>query len=614
MTELYKATLEEAEIIGSLYRDICRCRDDLLGFLDRNDWFGQLPVFQNRKVLVVDFQAMQPAVRRWLQAYQRSDREKLEILFQEFCGIKPATCRLYRHFVDHKALWDEPSGWLILDFLLSSGEKEITSYEVEELDQLMVKTRDYLPGKAAKLLGTFITEYLLKDTSCYEISSRRIQEPVLEAYSMSAFRTMAYLVFNEESWEKNDLVIKALRSSRCSNLWLFIAFHFLGAIRQSDIIRLPIPGLPYPAQETRKRIKEECLTDQEALGIAEEFLYRLEFQPLRPSKTERYQGVPDIKLFIPESLKVPFGRILAIRLIHRKQSEDIVVPVTDLVCITGFFGTAFAEAIGHHRFQTRRANKAYLQGIELVTEDEIGKPKGYMLAALARSHKGGIGTLPEITDVYLRDAAFTGYRPEFILKEMFERGIFGFIPVMLLDRYTGGGFQRLDISGQTELIRMIGMDAGQLEELTSQVETALIKSKEIVAGIHEGELSSTLQRIANGSAVSKQDEILCLKTAMGESCCRCRQGSCIGCGYEIYTKAAFHLLIKEYVRLARKKSKLRGKKRIRISKIQSDGIVPAMEQMIRSIKILYPETDMMPMIRMMERGMKDAAVIERSDI
>lgn len=60
-----------------------------------------------------------------------------------------------------------------------------------------------------------------------------------------------------------------------------------------------------------------------------------------------------------------------------------------------------------------------------------------MMAALARSHKGGIGTLPEITDVYLKDANFTGYSPEFILREMFERGIFGFIPAILLEMYQG---------------------------------------------------------------------------------------------------------------------------------------------------------------------------------
>ena len=70
-----------------------------------------------------------------------------------------------------------------------------------------------------------------------------------------------------------------------------------------------------------------------------------------------------------------------------------------------------------------------------MTEDEPGRPKGYMLAALARSHKGGIGSLPEITDIYLKDASFSGYRPEFILREMFERGIFGFIPAIMLERY-----------------------------------------------------------------------------------------------------------------------------------------------------------------------------------
>ena len=44
MTRLFDEVLEDAARTGSRYRDICRCRDDLLGFLDVNGWFGQEPV------------------------------------------------------------------------------------------------------------------------------------------------------------------------------------------------------------------------------------------------------------------------------------------------------------------------------------------------------------------------------------------------------------------------------------------------------------------------------------------------------------------------------------------------------------------------------------------
>jgi hypothetical protein len=41
-------------------------------------------------------------------------------------------------------------------------------------------------------------------------------------------------------------------------------------------------------------------------------------------------------------------------------------------------------------------------------DDSPVKPKGYMLAALARSHKGSVGNLAKTTEIYLKDAQFSG--------------------------------------------------------------------------------------------------------------------------------------------------------------------------------------------------------------
>lgn len=132
---------------------------------------------------------------------------------------------------------------------------------------------------------------------------------------------------------------------------------------------------------------------------------------------------------------------MAIALSFRSEDDPFVSTDFTLQDIIRFFGEDFVRASGYRKFKSRRANKSYLQGIEAVADDIAGNPKGYMLASLARSHKGGIGKLSEITDVYLRDAKFTGEDPAFVLKEMFERGIFGFIPCMLLEMYEGKSYR-----------------------------------------------------------------------------------------------------------------------------------------------------------------------------
>ena len=407
-------------------------------------------------------------------------------------------------------------------------------------------------------------------------------------------------------WKENRLVEKAVSSRKNSNLWLFTALHFFGAIRQSDLVRFPVPSLPCSKERLKTMVEDGTYRDEDARGVSEEFVLRLKYLPMHPSKTARYQGIPELKFYLPESLKTALGWILSVRLIHHREGEALVEPVQDLISGKRFFGEAFAEALGNRRFQTRRANKAYMQGIELVTEDEPGKPKGYMLAALARSHKGGISSIPEMTDIYLKDATFSGYRPEFILREMFERGIFGFIPAMMLERYAGDGYRTLDVSRQTDLIRSIGLDALQIEEVTLLVETALEKARAVVTAIPEEGLGTALQRIANGAAASRQEETLCLRVAVGLSCVDPLRGGCIGCGYEIYTKAAFHLLMKEYVRISRLKKEAQGIEKSRLRNLLLQGILPAVREMVVSLPLLYPGAETGILLEMMERGTRDA--------
>lgn len=606
MKLLFDEVLKDAEETGSKYRDICRCRDDLLGFLDRNEWFGQTPVNSGRNVAVEDYECMRDAVRLWLAAYQKSSREKMMLLLEKYQKILPDTCSRYQEFAESEGISDRPCGWKILDFILSSCNRELCTYNREELDLLMEDTSGWLPVSSARIFARFVTEKFLDDGVRYEIHSRRENVILKEAYSIHDFSMMAFYVFNERSWEENRLVEKALRSRRQSNLWLFVALHFFGAIRQSDLIRFPSPELPGTKETVKAMIRTGTYSDREAGTVAEEFILRLKYQPMLPSKTGRYQGIPELKFFVPESLKTALGWILTIRLIHKKEGESLVEPVQDIISAKKFFGEGFTEVIGNRRFQTRRANKAYLQGIELVTEDEPGKPRGYMLAALARSHKGGIDSLPDITDLYLRDAAFSGYRPEFILHEMFERGIFGFIPAMLLERYAGKGYQKLDISRQTELIQCIGLDAVQIENVTRKVEEALVAARQIVEQLPQDSLSNVLQMVASGAAVSRQKELFCIRTAAGQVCADPLRSSCFGCGYEIYTKAAFHLLMGEYRRLSILKNEEAGSEKIRIRNILTKGIIPSVREMIESIPLLYPDADMGIMMEMLERGMQDA--------
>lgn len=606
------AVMQEAKRVNSRFRKSWPAIDDLWEFMDANKWFGLEYTGKGREICVASLDPITDRLQLWLKAYGRSREEKVDLMLEAYEPVLPGTCWMFRKYIADNDCKGKDSTWKALDFLLYTLDGEIAFYDEQRIRSLILRANKVLPLTGMHLLVDFLNMSSRKEWS-YEFQGRQLVKTDNSAYSLEQFSIMAYTIFNEESWKEHELIKKASENRKYADLWLFTAIHFAGANRKTDICRLPIPSLPYPPNEIRKKIIDGTLSGKEARAISEELLFRLEMKPIKPSKTKQYSSIPNLKLSIAESVMEPMGIILALSLSWRQPGDPFVSVKTNLQDTRYFFGDEFVKALSGKRFSARRANKSYLQGIEVVADNDSGaKPKGYILAALARCHKGGIGRLPEMTDIYLRDAKFSGYKPEFILREMFERGIFGFIPALLLEHYLGKSFLRLDVSGQTKLIKELGLDAFQLEGITACVERSMKEARSIVRSLlHEqGEktelLQRTLQNIASGAAPSKQPEFLCLRSAAGFSCEMKGRTGCLGCRYEIYTKSAAHLLMKEYVRLNHAMEDSNAFSRKRLKNILEMGILPAIAEIMTSIPMLYPDSEMNPIYAIVERGMEDA--------
>ena len=89
MTDLFEMVLATAESEDSKYRDICQCRDDLLGFLDRNEWFGVGNIWKDGRCFVEDYPEVESKIALWLRAYQRSPEESRDRLMQRLAGLFP---------------------------------------------------------------------------------------------------------------------------------------------------------------------------------------------------------------------------------------------------------------------------------------------------------------------------------------------------------------------------------------------------------------------------------------------------------------------------------------------------------------------------------------------
>lgn len=618
--EIYSEVERIARQEGSLYRDIRPCRDDLLDFMGANGWFGQELRGSGDDIYLDDGTMLKGPLSLWLKAYRRTGPERMDILCEAFRETYPGTCRYFADYLRKNGIYGQEGGLRVMDFLLSSIKKDITEYSEEELQGVLGEAGAYLAVANETLLIGFLEELkaqgVIRIRWEYTACGKRVAPRDNDAYPVEDFALMAYMVFNQEAWAENCLLEKAAASARYADMWLFLSLHFFCGLRSSDMQALPAPELPYEGAEIRQRILDGRFAGREAADLARHWVYLTGLLGRKPHKTGMYAGVPEIKFFIPESLLEPEGIILAMALSHHGAGDPCVKAGAEKYLLRAFFGERFASVTGRRRFGTRRANKAYLQGIEGTAESLPGRTRGYMLAALARSHKGGIGTLPEITDVYLKDAAFTGYTPEFILREMFERGIFGFIPVMLMEAYRGEEFRSLGLSRQTQLVREFGLTAAEIEGIAGAVGCSLEKAKTAVKELISGEgalrerTHRVLRNIAAGEAPAKQDGMLCLRLASGQPCSRPGNSCCLGCGYEIYTKAAFYLLVQEYTLLIQKRNLSDGMQRERYTALMEEGILPPVEQILESIPLLYPGADMGPMLEMMERGIAYASACQ----
>jgi len=608
--------------VGTSFRlDRRKCKDEIIGYAEGNSWFGAEVISADEVFFAdvgnelyfirkCDIYRIADHVHLWLVSYGESSEIKLKLLLKKIQETYPITGALLRKFFEDEYPNDLTASWILTDFLCSTLKSEITKSDDKVLDHFAKSADTSLPLNAARMFSAFLA-YLrskrkLGNGWTYQFQSRG-EARDNGAYPTAAYLKMAYLIFNEDAWEAEQLKDKAFRSEAYANLWLFVAFHFVCGWRGTDIVRIPMPGLPCGGEKIRELL---AAGNFDTCCLLEEVEMLLRYTPIKPNKTKSY-NVPELKLFVAESLRKPLSFILSVAASYHEnvQRGDAFIRRAGSVSeLQGFFGIDFVSACDSRSFSTRRANKAYLQGIELAADNSPGKPKGYMLAALARSHKSGYGALPQTTEIYLRDARFSGYSPEFIAQEMFERGVFSFIPALLLDMYEGHRYKKLPVKEQTKLISEFGIAPSGLESVASVVQATLVKARraisEIMSRPHEirGSVEHILQNIASGNAPGRQDGFLCLMIAAGYNCADMDRSCCIGCGYEIFTKTVLRLLISEYSRLLTKKRSSDESESSRCDAILRNAVLPAISEIILSAERLYPCADMKPLFEEVERG------------
>lgn len=301
------------------------------------------------------------------------------------------------------------------------------------------------------------------------------------------------------------------------------------------------------------------------------------------------------------------GTLFAVAEAHYQLRKDnkvhsFIRPIKTYEQISKYMGDEIGVLFINSNFKSRSMNKSYLQSVFMLADDILIDDEneelhinGYLLASLARSHKGSFGSFAQTTKVYLKDAKLSGLSPEFVARELFERGVLSSISSMLLKMITNNEYEALPVKQQTKLIKALDMSPREVEQTISIYSANRRRAVEDISTLFSSdketrkkEIIEILHRIGNGSAVSKDNDYDCLVTAANKMCPFSDRSGCATCIYNIGTKSTIYLLASEYKRkldLFNKAESEFLKNKYRI--IIQETILPAMNELFICAEEMY---------------------------
>lgn len=583
-------------------------------FMEDNNWFDIKPTFiksgYKTKLYIEQYELVKIHNKLVLFFKYRnlSLKDKVVILSDMLKNKFPLSYNdINLFFTEHEFTLENK--YTLYDFILWSLKKDFRIFNDDYMNDYVALICNELPITLGTILIQFFEWLKSKHTVKYVSSfvlNNRVYRGSNEAYDSDTYLKLIYYLFNTEYINENCLYKRAVDNKNTIDTWLYLSLHCICALRDTDLYQLPHPRIKGNPSVILESISNGTFSNTDALANINSILWQLKNLPIVPSKTSKYSGISNIKLLIPESTKIHFGILFTIAECHYilanySGNEPLIRKISDYSLISRYLNDDIGNLFITRNFSPISASKTYMQSIEVLTDklldDNSDYPhaKGYMLAALARSHKSSYGEFAKTTEIYLRDANFSGYTEEFIAKELFERGVCSFIPSMLLKMITNGAYDKLTISKQTELIKALDMDAYDVETFVSTFSTSITKAQSIVTNIFsttsdKKELLNILHNIGCGNAISKTEDSLCIMIAMNKICPYIEARQCIGCTYEISTKSTVFVLVKEFQRLLKLRYESTNELiKAKHTKLLKEVITPKIEDILIYIKEYHGE-------------------------
>ena len=499
---------------------------DLMEYLVANDWFDITPVWDGERMMIKpqDFDPHIGRIEDYILHKNDDERTKSNTLLNRLESSFPDTAIKLSRFYNAADIMCSFQ-YRVTSFLLRYLHKDVIFVNDNELEELVSTAADELPLAYGKCLVFFFAwvkdHYKTVYKRSYLMEERIDKSEECSSYAKEEYLQIMYYLFNPDYIYDNEMYEKAADDKNYIDTWLHMSLHFLNAIRNSDLLRLYHPQLTMAPEEVLSAVKDGIFPDADARITLSSIMYHMRCFPLKPSKTERFNNIPSIKFSVPESCEVHIGTLFAIAEAHHQLAglsgeEPLIHIISDYESINRYMGEEIGSLFACSNFRSRGMNKSYLQSIMMMTDEYMDgtaefHTKGYILAALARSHKGGFAEFAATTSRYVSN----GLTAESVARELWERKALSWTTKMLLDILTRGETATLPMNKQTELIKLMNLTPMECELIVRHTKKQRAKVQELLTQIFSTDdkrrqeaIILVLHRLGSGVAVSKQDECL----------------------------------------------------------------------------------------------------------
>lgn len=394
---------------------------------------------------------------------------------------------------------------LISLFLMDDNNSAFSFY-------ILIKFYNFLVDKY-KLTGKYKKVEINRD-ELYDIGTMNV-DPYTREQFIELFDGLYNNLYDSESFFQ-----KVTTDYELASTWLYMALHFCVGWRMSDIANIEHPDLSIIGFSTGQEFLD-YLTDHSKFTEEMGFAICSNVKSLVEGLGRKAQkNGEDLVIEIGRSLVKPLGMMFAVceayRMINNKKYLMNVSIIKKKSRQKAVLGARYKEIFGDDTFSNRRANKTYLNYLVAKSDGE-NNGIGYILAALARSHKLNENLIPINTQKYVnrevdRDISTAAM-------ELWNSGGFGFVKHELLS-LLDDDFTSKRLAEKREEIKKISISPLGLNDVSKTISEQASVSKNvthsIISNLSKDKVlfRETILNLTKSSSTGKHYQIKCLLRAM----------------------------------------------------------------------------------------------------